>query len=288
MKRAVVTVVLTLVLFSTVALIGCTPTETRTNTFSVGTSPSVEVTVDNGSLTLIVGSDSEITVTTNLKNPAKIEYTISQEGDKVTVDADTRSGSRADVSVTAPENTMFTLETGNGSVSVTGVQASGLVSSGNGSIMLNQLKGDVTGNIGNGKTTLSDVEGTYILNTGNGDIQLAGATGSFILSSGNGDIRLTDGRGSIILSAGNGSISFEGELTPGSDNTIDIGNGPVTVEITGSPSLSLDLEIDDRGKIRVDLPVTVSQQSGYRLIGTVGDGEAALNVRMGSGNITIK
>ena len=168
------------------------------------------------------------------------------------------------------------------------MQASGLISSGNGSITLKEIIGDVIGNLGNGKTTLSDIEGEYILNTGNGDIQLEGATGSFIINSGNGDIRITEGRGSIILNVGNGSISFEGELDPGSDNTIDIGNGPVTVEITGSLSLSLDLEIDERGKIRVDLPVEVSEQSEYRLIGIVGDGEASLNVRTGVGNITIR
>jgi DUF4097 and DUF4098 domain-containing protein YvlB len=288
LKKTIIITIFVVVILSMVSLNGCTPTETRTNNFSVGPSPSVLIEVGNGNLTLVVGSDGEITVTADMKKPDKIEYTISQEGDRVTVDANTRSGSRADITVTAPVNTEFELTTGNGNVDVTGVQASGLATSGNGSIMLEQVKGDVTGSLGNGRITLSDVEGAYILNTGNGDIQLAGATGSFILNSGNGDIRITEGKGSVILSVGNGSISFEGALDPGSDNTIGIDNGPVTVEITDSPSLSLDLEIDDSGKIRVDLPVSVSEQSEYRLIGTVGDGEASLDVRTGSGNITIK
>jgi DUF4097 and DUF4098 domain-containing protein YvlB len=275
LKKTIIITIFVVVILSMVSLNGCTPTETRTNNFSVGPSPSVLIEVGNGNLTLVVGSDGEITVTADMKKPDKIEYTISQEGDRVTVDANTRSGSRADITVTAPVNTEFELTTGNGNVDVTGVQASGLATSGNGSIMLERI-------------TLSDVEGAYILNTGNGDIQLAGATGSFILNSGNGDIRITEGKGSVILSVGNGSISFEGALDPGSDNTIGIDNGPVTVEITDSPSLSLDLEIDDSGKIRVDLPVSVSEQSEYRLIGTVGDGEASLDVRTGSGNITIK
>ncbi|UCB42828.1 MAG: DUF4097 family beta strand repeat protein [Dehalococcoidales bacterium] len=288
MKRVIVTVILALVLLSTVVLAGCAPTEIRTNNFTVGLNPSVEVEVGNGNVSLVIGSDGEISVTANLKNPDRIEYSISQEGNRVTLEAKTRGGSRADVTITVPANTEFELTTGNGNVDVTGVQASGLVNSGNGSITLEQVIGDVTGSIGNGKMTLRDVEGIYVLSTGNGDIQLAGATGSFILSIGNGDIRLSEGKGSVVLSVGNGSISFEGELDPGSNNVISIGNGPVTVEITGSPSVSLDLEIDDRGKIRVDLPVAVSEQSEYRLIGTIGDGESTLDVHTGSGNITIR
>lgn len=288
MKKTALIIILTLVMFNIASITGCASTETRTNTFIVGTNPSVEVDIGNGNISLVVGFDGEINVTANLKKPDSIEYTITQEDDTVTLEAKTRGGSRADVTINVPENTTFTLATGNGNVNVTGVQASGLVASGNGSIVLKEISGDVIGNLGNGKTTLTDIEGEYILNTGNGDIQLEGATGSFILSIGNGDIRINNGSGVIILSVGNGSVSFEGEFDPGSDNEISTGNGPVTVEITDSPNLSLDLEIDDRGKIRVDLPVEVSEQSEYRLIGTVGDGETLLNVSTGSGNITIK
>lgn len=288
MKKVVVTVTSTLALLSTVVLVGCASTETRINNFSVGQNPSVVVTVGNGNVNLITGSEDEIAVTANLKNPDRIDYTVSQVGDLITIIAETQTGSRANVSVTVPENTRFELNTGNGDVNVTSLQASGQVNSGNGSIKLQETNGDITGNIGNGSITLSDIEGSYDLNIGNGGIKVTGAAGSFRMNSGNGNISVTDATGSFTLSVGNGGISFEGELTPGNDNNVSVGNGSITMEITGSLSLSLDLEIESQGRVRCDLPVTVSEQSEHRLIGTVGNGEATLVARTGSGNITIR
>ena len=67
MKRLMVIIILALVLLSISSLTGCASTEIRTNNFSVGGNPSVLIEVGNGNLTLVVGSDGEITVTANLK-----------------------------------------------------------------------------------------------------------------------------------------------------------------------------------------------------------------------------
>ena len=241
-----------LLLLAAIPLVACgSSKETLTGTFSVGSSPAVEVTVGKGDVALVVGSGGEITVTAELQDPDKIVYEVSRDGDLVTVSAKTRSGSRADVTVAVPGNTEFKLSTGDGSVEVVGVQAPGEVASGNGSIMLEGVRGDVQGNLGNGHITLGDVAGSFILNVGNG------------------------------------GITFQGELTPGGDSTFSIGNGSVTVELTGSPSVALDLETDD-GKVRSDLPVGESEVSEGRLVGNIGNGEAALTVRAGAGNITIR
>ena len=40
--------------------------------------------------------------------------------------------------------------------------------------------------------------------------------------------------------------------------------------------------------MKVDLPVAVREQAEGRLVGTVGDGDAALTIRVGSGDITVK
>lgn len=256
MKKEVVATtmaaILILVLIGSISVVGCaSDKETQTDTFSVGLGPAVEVAVGNGDVDLVVGSEGEIKVTAELQDPEKIEYEVSQDGDSITVSAETKSDSRADVSVTVPENTEFKLSTGNGSVDAVGVQAPGQVSSGNGSIMLEGVRGDILGNIGNGNVSLVDVAGSFNLNVGNGN------------------------------------ITFQGEMTAGGDNTFNVGNGSVTIELTGSPSVALELETDD-GDVRSDLPVTQSEVSEGRLVGNIGNAEAALTVHAGSGNITIK
>ncbi|MFC1994350.1 DUF4097 domain-containing protein [Chloroflexota bacterium] len=229
----------------------------------------VEVETGNGNVDLVVGADGTITVRAELQNPDIIEYEVSQEGDLISVNVKTRSNSRADVTVTLPTNTEFVLSTGNGDINVADVQAPGQMSSGNGSLTLTGGKGDITGNLGNGDINIRDVMGSFIFNAGNGKIVLTEVTGVFILNAGNGD------------------VEFKGKLTSDGDNNFSVGNGSITAELIGSPSVILDLETDD-GVIKVNLPVTISEQSKYRLAGTIGDGEANLTVRTGSGDITVK
>lgn len=288
MKKITVALVLALGLFSTISLVACGPIETRTNTFSVGVHPVVEVGVGSGNVDLVLGTTGQIIVVAELQKPESVEYKVSQDGDSIIVDTKTRFGSKADVTLTVPENTGFTLSTGSGSVEVSAIQASGQVSSGSGSISLEKTKGDVEVSTGSGHITLSNVSGSFNMNTGSGNIVLHDSTGSFSGNSGSGKVDIHESKGTFNLSSGSGDIKFQGELAQGSDNRLSSGSGSVTVELSGSPSVALDLEIQQRGRIRVDLPVMVSEQSEHRLIGTIGDGEASLNVRTGSGNITIK
>jgi DUF4097 and DUF4098 domain-containing protein YvlB len=266
----VITVVL-LLLLSTISLVACKsgPDETRTNTYSVGSSPSINVQVGNGDLDIVIGAEGEITVVAELYDLGRIEYKVAQDGDAITVSAKTKSDSRADIAVTVPQNCTFELSTGNGRVDTADLQASGRVNTGNGGVMLEQIIGDVQINVGNGDITVDDVEGSFSLNSGNGNIDLLAANGTFILNVGNGD------------------ITFRGELASGSVNTFNTGSGSITAELTGSPSVVLDLETDD-GEVKSDLPMAVSEKSKYRLVGTIGEGGAELTIRAGSGDITIK
>ena len=269
MKRAAIVSLAILLLLGTVYLVACTSIESAEHTLSVGSNPQIHVDVGNGDIELIVGEAGTIHTTAKLHNPDKIEYDVTQDGDTITVSAKTESNSRADVTVGVPENCAFILSTGNGRVEVVNLHASGELRSGNGKVILEGVQGDIEVSLGNGDISLENVEGSFDVHDGNGDIVLSGASGSFDLYN------------------GNGKIVFQGELIPGSENTFSIGNGPVTVELLGSPSVALDLETDD-GEVKSDLPVTVQEKTKHRLVGTIGEGEASLNVRAGSGDITIK
>ena len=287
-KELIIAVLLIFALIGTMFLTACGPTETRTNTFSVGAIPEVEVEVGNGNVKLVVGEAGEIDVEAVLRSPDNVDYRVFQEGDKVTVEAKTRFNSRADVTLTVPKNTEFRMGIGNGDVSVIDIEAPGVVNSGNGSISFEGGGGNITGSIGNGTVTVRDAAGSFILSIGNGDSMVSNASGSFMVSTGNGGITAQKAKGSFTLSSGNGQIRFQGELEPGSKNRFGAGNGAVTAELTGTPSVALDLEIQQRGRISYSSAVKVISRSEYRLIGTIGDGEAELTIRTGIGNITVK
>ena len=269
MKRAAMVILTILLMSSTVYLIACTSTESVENNFSVGSNPQIHVDVGNGDIDIIVGEEGIINTSATLQKPDKIEYDVTQDGDTITVSATTKSNSRADVTVSVPENCAFILSTGNGRVEVVDLHASGELHSGNGKVALVGVQGNIEVSLGNGDISLEDVKGSFDVYGGNGNIVLSGASGSFDLYN------------------GNGKIVFQGELIPGSENTFSIGNGPVTVELLGSPSVALDLETED-GEVKSDLPVTVQEKTKHRLVGTIGEGEASLSVHTGNGDITIK
>jgi hypothetical protein len=287
-KATIIAALLILVSLGTMSLTACGPTETRTNNFSVGASPEVEVEVGNGNVSLVVGEAGEINVEAVLRSPDNIDYKVYQEGDKVIVEAETRLSSRADVTVMVPKNTGFGVVIGNGNADVVDIEASGGVVCGNGSLSLEGVKGDVSGSIGNGGITASNITGSCTFNIGNGNSTVSNATGSLAMNTGNGSITVRNSKGSFGLNSGNGQIKFQGELTPGGKNNMTAGNGAITAELMGTPSVALDLEIQQRGRISYSSAVKVREKSEYRLKGTIGDGEAELTIRTGTGNITIK
>ena len=269
MKRAAIVTLVILLMLSSVNLIACISRESVEHTLSVGSNPQIHVDVGNGDIELIVGEAGTIHTTAKLRNPDNIDYDVTQDGDTITVSAKTKSDSRADVTVVAPQNSAFTLNTGSGDVEIEGIQASGQVNTGSGSVHLNHLQGDVGANVGSGDFNLENFAGTLTANTGSGRVQLSDATGSFTVG------------------VGSGGITFRGELIPGGDNMFNTGSGSVVLELTGMPSVAIDLETDD-GEVTSELPVDVIESSKYKLVGTIGDGEADLTVHVGSGDIKIK
>ena len=123
MKKLAAAMTVCLMLIGVTYLVACGSTiESRTNDFSVGPSPAVQVKVGNGNVTLAVGQEGTIVVTAELQKPESIEYEVSQDGDLVIIEVKTGSDSKADMTVTVPANTKFDLLSGNGNIDITGVQ----------------------------------------------------------------------------------------------------------------------------------------------------------------------
>ena len=233
------------------------PKETRDNSFTVGESARVVVKTGNGGITVTAGQGNEVRVEAMLTVPEKLAYSITQDGDTITVEAKPKTGStwrdcmQASVIVTVPTMTDIDLHTSNGAIDV------------------------------------EDINGSGILETTNGAIELFNVKGDFRGSTSNGAIDVLNAVGEVDLQTSNGRVSFEGELTTGGENRLVTSNGLVDVELLGEPSISLDASTSN-GDLNIMLPITTSLVEKNHIVGTIGDGEATLYVRTSNGTVIIR
>ena len=237
---------------------GSTPT--RDDTFVVGRSPSVVVSVENGRIVVNPGTDGRVRVQATLRKPGQLEYATTQAGNVISVEAKEEGGGifdfgdspQADIEITAPPDTMVELRSVNGSVEVHGMRQSGTIRTSNGKIVVQDLSGD------------------FDISTINGAVTIALASGSF-------DVETV-----------NGGIDFDGALTPGGANRMTTVNGSVAIKLQGTPSIQLDAS-SANGSVTSERPIlTTSSEDQRRLVGTIGDGDAELYVRTSNGSITIR
>ena len=91
--------------------------ETREDSFAVGEAPFLVINNDNGGIIVRSGADATVAVNAVLRNPDRIEYQISQDGDVINIEAKSDSlgvfdfgGSPgADLEITAPAMTIIAI-----------------------------------------------------------------------------------------------------------------------------------------------------------------------------------
>jgi Putative adhesin len=176
-----------LILF--VATAACTPafasqTETRDDTFSVGATPKIVVSNDNGQIDVVTGNEGTVNVRATIRRPDDVEYSVVQEGDTVRVEAQVSSGwgwvfgtdaPGVDITVTLPADTNVDLRTSNGGIEVVDIQNSGKLWTANGRISLENVKGEFEVNAMNGAIDFRGemtAGGTNQLTTINGSVEV--------------------------------------------------------------------------------------------------------------------
>jgi DUF4097 and DUF4098 domain-containing protein YvlB len=166
---------------------------------------------------------------------------------------DTAQGG-VDFTFTVPPETVIEVGIANGTVSVDGVQAGGVISAGIGSIALRDVTGEFSG------------------------------------GAGSGDIEISRGTGSFRFTTGMGSIRFEGDLISGGVNEFEAGTGDVIVAISGDADIELEATVA-KGSLSSELTLTEETStlsgSGGTLAGTLGDGGADLVITVGTGSVEI-
>ena len=254
----------------------------RDDTFDVGDSPSLDVRSFNGPVRVSAGEPGSIRVRTKLKAPRTVKYSSLQQGDVIKVEATPRGRSSGflsglfeqhwgpDIEVTVPVATSVDLATSNGPIELRGTAAPGTVKTSNSRIQIEKFKGDLKAQTSNGRITVEALEGSAGLTTVNGRVSIDGGHGRF-------DVTTSNGR-----------IGFQGSMEPGGRNRLVTSNGRIEVVLDAEPSLRVEASTVN-GRARCELPgFLASADTGRKLEGIVGEGEAELVAKTVNGGITIR
>lgn len=233
--------------------------EDQKHSFVVSDNPTIDVSGFNGSIEIIPGDTGEVDVEATLKIPSRINYSVEQTGNTVTVVAK-RTGSgitfgrspSVDMRLTVPALSTIKARTSNGQVIVDGIT------------------GDGTVDTSNGRITLTNVDGTFITSTSNGSVKMVGVTGQFSAET------------------SNGRIEFSGVFDDGSNNNFSTSNGSIDIAFAvNEPSVALDARTSN-GTVDSERPILATTTQKSRLVGKYGEGSANLVVRTSNGSIAIR
>ncbi|MEO7117412.1 MAG: DUF4097 family beta strand repeat-containing protein [Candidatus Limnocylindrales bacterium] len=268
-RSAAATVAAVMVLM--VALSGCslvggvTATTIVPEHLSVGATPTLTVDTFNGVVSVIAGGEGSFDVKITKRGSggdqaaaeqdlAKIEATVTQEGERITVTARRTDGQRlfgnsgADVEVVIPTGASMDLTTSNARVDVT------------------NLLGTIVVHTSNGGVTIR--KGTDVnVQTSNASITVTGSEGTLTLASSNGSIDVVDVEDVVVMAtSSNASIAFSGSLAAG-DHRLATSNGQIRLSLPGNAAFTMDASTSN-ANITSEFPLTLT---GGTLNGSVGD-----------------
>jgi DUF4097 and DUF4098 domain-containing protein YvlB len=265
------------------------PATVTSRTFNVTNRPTLMMNVGSGNIRIHTGSGHDVIVKETQRSAGfmtsngKVGY--RQNADTITVQEEGNIGislgfSSRDFDVTLPSASDLQLQTGSGSVDVTGINGQVSAETGSGSITANTLSGQqATLKTGSGSISannISDQQNT--LHTGSGSITVNGLSGQVTLDTGSGSTTVSQGAlsGNSILKAGSGNITYNGSLDPKGKYRFETGSGDVDLTLPSSSAFNLDTHTGSG---------SVNNGFGSNQIGS--DPRAFISISTGSGSIDI-
>jgi hypothetical protein len=228
--------------------------------FELGNGQSVQIDNFAGAVTVRAGSGTTVQVLATVRGPSSADLSRIQV-EMIPQDRGLLIQTRkpADLSlifdnvsvqieVTTPPGAPLAIQTGAGSIEVSGMQSMITVNTGAGSVDLMGITGPVHAATGAGSVTMTNVNGNVVSNTGAGSIDYAGTpSGQCRFESGAGSITLNipaNLGGSVDLGSGIGKVTINipvsGEVTP-RQVTGTIGGGGSTTIFAHTGTGSVDL-----------------------------------------------
>ena len=256
-------------------------------TLNVSAQPDLYVSTGSGDITIRPGSDNQVHIVGHIHagwsltggdQEARIRRIvenppITQDGNTIHVgesnDHELFNHLSIDYVITAPVSVALNLHSGSGDVTIDHAGRYLSASSGSGDIRAHGINGP------------SD------LSTGSGDIELqAIGSGDIKAKTGSGGIKIQGLNGALTARSGSGDIQADGHLT----GAAMLGSGSGDIKLRLTPDAQFNLEASTgSGDIHVGFPNAPQQNdtSRHHLTGPVNGGGAPLEVRTGSGDVTI-
>lgn len=195
------------------------------------------------------------------------------------------------------------LETGGGSISVTGLTGEVKARTGGGGIDLARLHGPLDTETGGGSVKAVDCDGKIRLRSGGGGLEVAGGSGSLEGETGGGSISVKRFQGTAHIRTGGGGLDIEKvdgavDATTGGggihvvmpselsgDLRLSTGGGGIHVAVPESAAFDLDA-LSNAGSVHSDVAVAVSGKPDPGCLrGPVNGGGKPVVLRTGGGSI---
>lgn len=196
----------------------------RTESFTIGDRPTVDVALPSGSVTVRNGADGNLEI--RVSGRRADEFTIDQTGDAILVRLPARGFASAShrVQIVAPEQ--VSLNIAGGSADVTVEQARDLsVRLGSGDVKVASLSGDLTHKSASGDIVVGTVSGTVTTASASGDVKISLAEDACECAAVSGDIVIDTAKGDVSARAVSGDVRvglFEGSQFVGKTTSGDI------------------------------------------------------------------
>ena len=281
----------------------------------------LEVTTGSGRIVVHNGSPGEVRISGEVRvgglwsssasrRAAEIASNppIDQSGNLVRLGADRGGAHWGAVSISytveTPADTEVNARTGSGDVQITGLRepvgitvGSGFarvdelgdkltISMGSGRIEASRIQGSISFRSGSGEVAFRDVKEDVRGAAGSGSIEIDRALGRVSVETGSGPIRVNGAVQDLRASTGSGKIEVHGN--PAGNAFWDLGatSGGITLAVPATASFALTAHTSS-GDVRVDMPISIEEQTRKFLRARVGNGKAHVNVETRSGNIRI-
>lgn len=274
----------------------------------------LEMDIGTGSVEVRPSDNNQIQVEATYRggSPEDYDVNVSESGGTVRINGGPRPSffffSRdVNYEIRVPANAAMDIKTVNGQINVEGIDGAVTLNSTNGDIEASDLSGGATVGTVNGDVKLREIGGKLNITTTNGDVELEdgsvteatvrttngevtleGVSNNLDVETVNGEVKIGDARdGRLRIETANGDIEYEGSLAPGGANAVTTLAGDVRIRLPDDSGFSLNANTIS-GDLETSFDLQNRQEDGRNLRGTVGGGQATLEIETTNGDVHVE